>query len=147
MTSSQFSFPLWIQANFDASTQKTKLSSIQTLRPIHYRLPHKKLSQFLSLHRNQVKVDPHNNIKSVLTINTKTKRDSIPYTKIQLISIHRWNYVNVDPHSKFNQFWYLNTKTKSFSTPTQKQSIPINTPKSTQVRFPTLISITRRKAA
>ena len=36
----QIRFPLYIQVNFDASTQKTKLSSIQTLKQSHFRPRH-----------------------------------------------------------------------------------------------------------
>ena len=101
---------------------KTKLISIQTLNPSHFRPPLKK----------QVNYDPYTEIKSFLTTHTKRKSSSMLTLKprdFRLANKPRVNFVH--PHKNKSVDFHI--KNESFSARTKKnKSIAIPAPKPCQ---------------
>ena len=113
------------QVDFDPETKTKSFST-----------PTQKLSQFQSLHRNQVKFNrPHWN--KINFDQHKNLAQFDPYTKIKLISTHDGDQVNFDPYSKFKSILMPRHKNQvNFDTTTKIKLIRSPTLKSSQFRHP-----------
>ena len=129
------SIPTLKSSQFRCLQIKTKVISIQTLKPSIFRPPHK----------IEVNSDLHTEIKpSSPTLRSSQFRPPTqkpcgirsPAQKIKLISTHHWFFKSVlMPRDKKQVNFHTDTKTKSFSTPRQKLTSRL---KSSQVRSTTL---------
>ena len=87
-----------------------------------YLTPHTNTESITIPTLNQVRTMPCTEIKSTSTIHSTTFWNSIPHTKIKLISTKQRNPVNFDPHLNRSQSWCLDTKAKWTSIKILKQS-------------------------